>query len=545
MPMTTRQTVQTARARITLFARGEDGSFVILGLYLLMAMLIVGGVAVDILRHDYRRVVLQSTIDTAVLAAADLDQSLAPKAVVESYAEKAGITDYIDNIKVTDSINSRVVSVAASAEVETMFINALGFDKLDLNTGGTAREDIRDVEVSMVLDISGSMGSYNRLANLKTASEDFVTTVLTAPDGSNIDGEVSVSLVPYSTQVNAGETVLDALNITDGHDYSNCIDFANDSDFSSTTLDRSATYRQTAHFDPFHYANTVSDQMESSPNWVCPTDSFAEITYFQDSITDLKTAINAFTPGANTSIDVGLKWGAALLDPDFRNITPDLVATSEADSDFSNRPLDWDAADAMKVLVVMTDGANTTQYGLKSDHSGDTNSDFWWVGSDLIYNRSEPGDKDGDGDWNEDFYDIEDFRFRDYGDIPNISSIASRLTWQDLWAVRSLDWAAWYGHAKGTASSSGENGAFNSFMNEARDNVGSSTKDTRMTSMCNAIKDAGVIIFAVALDITESNATLMEDCATSENHYFNVSGTEVITAFNAIATTINQLKLTQ
>ena len=37
----------------------------------------------------------------------------------------------------------------------------------------------------------------------------------------------------------------------------------------------------------------------------------------------------------------------------------------------------------------------------------------------------------------------------------------------------------------------------------------------------------------------------MRDCASSENHYYDVEGLQIVTAFSSIARTINQLRLVQ
>ena len=58
-------------------------------------------------------------------------------------------------------------------------------------------ESIGNVEISLVLDVSGSMRNNNRLVNLKRAAKEFVQTM----DDNTEDGKMSISIVPYSTQV--------------------------------------------------------------------------------------------------------------------------------------------------------------------------------------------------------------------------------------------------------------------------------------------------------------------------------------------------------
>jgi Flp pilus assembly protein TadG len=60
------------------FLRSERGTMTILTLSLILILFTVGGFAVDMMRYDHERARLQSSLDRAVLAAADLQQDLCP-----------------------------------------------------------------------------------------------------------------------------------------------------------------------------------------------------------------------------------------------------------------------------------------------------------------------------------------------------------------------------------------------------------------------------------------------------------------------------------
>ena len=55
---------------IAQFRREEDGSLLIFGLFYFVMMLVLAGVALDLMRFEERRTQLQQTTDRAVLAAA-------------------------------------------------------------------------------------------------------------------------------------------------------------------------------------------------------------------------------------------------------------------------------------------------------------------------------------------------------------------------------------------------------------------------------------------------------------------------------------------
>jgi len=198
----------------------------IFSLMAFIVMVLLTGIAIDVLRQETSRIKLQNTLDRAILAAANLDQELDPELVVRDYFEKAGMTRFLGKITVeSDAKRSyRTVTANATASVPTMFMHWKGvdIDHLDAVAGGRAEERITNVEISLILDISGSMGG-TKIATLRTAGQDFVDEVL---KDTSVD-RVSISLIPYTAQVNAGPEILSLMNLTSTprHNFSHCIEF--------------------------------------------------------------------------------------------------------------------------------------------------------------------------------------------------------------------------------------------------------------------------------------------------------------------------------
>ena len=69
-----------------------------------------------------------------------------------------------------------------------------------------------------------------------------------------------------------------------------------------------------------------------------------------------KSQINNLQAGGNTSIMLGMKWGMALLDPGTRGIFSALIAESAIPATLAGRPFAYADPDALKVIVLMTDG---------------------------------------------------------------------------------------------------------------------------------------------------------------------------------------------
>lgn len=534
--------------------RKEDGSLSIFALFLFICMLMFGGIALDIMLYENQRTHIQNSTDRAVLAAANLGQTVDPKVVVQDYLAKVGITISQDDVQVTEVgtfpvITGRQVSISVEPNYQTLLMDMVGVETLPLSLTSEATEGINDIEVSLVLDISGSMGWSNKLTLMQGAANDFVDTVL----AGSTDNRVSISLVPYSTQVNAGADLLGTLNVNSDHNYSHCVNF-NGSTFNSTSIGAAQVFNQTAHFDPW-----TGYSGDGSPNYrVCRDEWHAEIQPWTNVAQDLKDQINAMTAAGNTSIDVAVKWGAALLDPSMNeelNVVRGLPG-SNIPALFSTRPFAYDREDTLKFIVVMTDGINTSQYRLKDSHkSGDSPIYRDTVTGHYSIDSEENDDHDGDGNWWEDYWYVGSFGDYQYNWIADpfdsdgaaTTSEAMRLTWPEVWASKSMSWLAYHMHYRQYWDA---DDYYNNYLgyngyNGPLEYTSASSKNSRLDEICTAAKNNDVVIFAVGFEVTDASAAIMRNCASTPNHFYRVDGLDIAYAFASIANQINQLKLTQ
>ncbi|CAN0230537.1 unnamed protein product [Chrysoparadoxa australica] len=207
----------------------------------------------------------------------------------------------------------------------------------------------------MVLDVSGSMGWNSKIVNMRNAARSFVD-IMMPEDGQAL---TTISIVPYNATVNLGATTASYFTLDDLHDYSNCVTF-DQSDFDQAAISPSEELTRLAHFD-LNSTNVNSTEIASP--WCRTGDTSAVIAHRSDPAT-LKAHIDSLNAGGNTAIDLGMKWGAALLDPAAR---PAIAAMSDdglVDSDFAVRPASYADPESSKYVVIMTDGENTTQYDL-------------------------------------------------------------------------------------------------------------------------------------------------------------------------------------
>ncbi len=567
--------------RLLRFRRDEEGSLVLFGLFAFVIILMVAGIGIDLMRFERDRSALQYTLDRAALAAADLDQPRPPRDVVIDYLEKAGLAEYLTSLKVEEGLGYRTVSATAAIDVPTQFMQMTGVDVLRAPAATTAEERIDGVEISLVLDVSGSMNWNRRLSNLKAAAKDFVDTMI----DNSPDGNLSISIIPYATQVSLPDEMIAQFNVSAEQSYSNCINFAA-SDFASAAIDPSAPLQGAMHFDPWYrFDGRGSSPMEligldnglDSSLPVCEALPSREILPLSSDRATLKSYIDNLWARGNTSIDVGMKWGAALLDPSLRGVVGGLIGTGKVSPAFANRPTDYDAGTTLKVIVLMTDGQNTSQYYINEGYRSG-NSDIWWNAEEKkysVYTGTDRYDRDRDGIYDEPmFYWPFDDSWRDhaYGngsyeetrwervctswdwrgrcrryDWEKVTTTveepgtAAPLTYPDLWAYTTMRrvverfYRPWLGSSR----------AWNDWYYAVRNYVPSTTKDARTRSICNAAKANGAIVFTIGFEAPERGKAVLRDCASSDSHFFDVQGLEIADAFRSIASSIRKLRLTQ
>ena len=523
------------------FRQKEDGSIIVFSLFIFMCMVMFGGIAVDLMLYERQRTHLQNSTDRAVLAAANLDQTVDPALVVQDYLAKSGIEIDLDDVEVTEVgsfpvITGRQVRIDIEGDFNTLLMDMVGVNTLPLGVLSEATEAVNDIEVSLVLDVSGSMGSNQKLERMQAAANEFVEDILAGA----ADGRVSMSLVPYSTQVSAGPNLLSLMNTKHNHGYSHCVNFGGNS-FSSIAIDHTVALSQTAHFDPWRRFSSG----QSPRSYVCRNEEYFDILPWTNNAEAITDQIDNFEAGGNTSIDVAVKWGAALLDPSMSTQLDALIASGDVPSTFAPRPFAYDREDTLKFIVVMTDGINTTQYYL---------DDAYKAGKSPIYKDTATGrfstadeeyrDTDRDNDWREEYWYVDGRYWIDTpydSDNAGSDSTAFQMDWLDVWADMSMSWRAYNLHYKQYDDA---NDYYDNLYGPRR-SVGAGTKDTRLDQACSAAKDENVVIFAIGFEVTDDSAAVMRSCASTPNHFYRVEGLDIEYAFASIANQINQLKLTQ
>jgi Flp pilus assembly protein TadG len=217
----------------------------------------------------------------------------------------------------TEDGDSQVV-VTAAAEVPTTFLRALGSSAMqNITVGGssTAKWGITRLRVALVLDNTGSMSDDGKMTALKSATKNLLTQLQNA---ASVNGDVYVSIIPFSKDVNVGSANYNASWITwsdwnsdnqtcTGNGNSNCTP-KNQNTWNGCITDRGPSNAPgTSTWDQVATApnGTTDSQWPAEQYNSCPV-AMQGLSY---DWTSMKNLVDSMQPNGNTNQPIGLVWG--------------------------------------------------------------------------------------------------------------------------------------------------------------------------------------------------------------------------------------------
>ncbi|MGZ9812244.1 pilus assembly protein TadG-related protein [Pseudoroseicyclus sp. H15] len=553
---------------------------IIFSLFIFLLMLIVGGIAVDVMRAETHRQRLQTLTDRAVLAATDLNQSLDPESVVRDYFTREGLVGDLESVTVSSAFNQREVSIVARTQVPTTLTQLVGVDEFTVPAVATATERVTDLEILLVLDVSGSMASDNKLEDLKDAAQEFVNTVF---DGDT-QGKVSMGMVPFNGQVNLGPALFAQYNTHDygGVENNYCIDLP-DAAYDSLDLATDLPMPATGFYDSYSstsksssYESTWNNRPRSDYGYYvnswCPPMAQNMVLIPSDDRQELLDAIEGLHAIGATSINAGMRWGMELMDPGSAAMVTEL---NGGPLNGQSRPLPYELDNAGKIIVLMTDGEHFPEERLNDGYRAGPSPIY--LADDGYYSIHHPGIDGGFNYWvphmgywmREPWQGREprrsdrtyspsgqpyqaDAMLRSGAALPASVGNARRQTWQAVWQDLRVQYVAWqlYGRAYGDSNSE-RSAVFTSQMDSLRTQTQTGEMDTQLQGLCTDAKDQGVAIYGISFMATEHGAGEIWKCASSPSHFYPATGEgasegdDIMTVFQNIAGSINTLRLTQ
>lgn len=173
----------------------------------LIPILGLAGAAIDLSRANAVKTSLQEALDSTALMASKNAATLT-SAQVQSTAQGYFLAMFtrsdVTNVHFTASYSGdsgSSVVVNASADMPTEFMAILGYKKITIIGSATAKWGSARLRVALVLDTTGSMSSDGKINALKTATKNLLTQLQAA---TSVDGDVYISIIPFSKNVNVG-----------------------------------------------------------------------------------------------------------------------------------------------------------------------------------------------------------------------------------------------------------------------------------------------------------------------------------------------------
>ena len=548
---------QIVPASLTAFARNESGNLTVLGLIMGSLMIAFGGLAVDMMRYEATRAELQNTLDRAALAAASWSQNLNPEGVVEDYFAKAGLSDQLINVTATQGLNFRRVEAEAEADTQPFFLNMVGLQMLHVNAGSAAEQRISNVEVMMVLDVSGSMNANGKLTTLKSAGTEFVNTVLE----NDVDDKISIGIVPFNGQVNLGANLRAKFNATHQHGVAdvNCVDLPA-AVYGTTGISVGTALPMTADVDTYSSSSTsnsytTSNMTPTNANKWCPPQPTNIVRLPGQDIGVLQGYINNLVGVGATSINAGMKWGLAMLDPEIRTTYAEFIAATQMPATLAQRPSDYSDSEAMKVIVLMTDGEHFAEERMVDDYrTGPSPIYVSAVDSNRsIFHQTLVTTTNATTICNSRPYFVPhlgQFHSRPWNGTAPLNTDcysatapivgATLMDWVQVWGAMRLSYVAQQFYARALG------GAHSTYMDMFRTKTPTGTMDAQLQSICALAKEKGVIVYGIAFSAPANGQAQILGCATSTAYYFEAeNNVQLTTAFRTIANNISQLRLIQ
>jgi len=374
------------RSGFASFVQDTAGDVAILFGLMTMAMFMLIGAAVDVGRWLNARDQTIAAIDAAVLAAGRAlqtnggNQADAIKMAKVYYQQATKSRLVVKNDSVSFSVvdNGTAVQATGNAEINTPFMRLAGINELPLlkltgaehsksvlAVGGNAELNL---EIAMMLDVSGSMGSGSKLQDMKDAAADLVDIVVWQ-DQSAFTSKVSV--VPFSGDVRPPEkapagVVGGLLNSLLGS-----VTPALSSSWPATRTLSNKTYTKTACVGERMSTEKYSDAVAGTNKFMtpaytrggaCSTPATGAVQPLSSDKTALKAKINGLTLGGGTAGHVGTAWAYYMLSPKWNSLLTGKMA-----------PVAYNTPKTSKIAILMSDGEYNYTYdskGFPTDASG-------------------------------------------------------------------------------------------------------------------------------------------------------------------------------
>lgn len=385
---------------------GEKGSITVFSLMMLISMIGIGGLAVNTMYFETKRMELQDAADRCALMAAIAQNRIDGGATTDLTAEQVANDCMAKSTvgavgmgapAVSTQNSERSVTLTGAYGFAPVFANISGAFSANFNVTARAHQKLPNLEISVVMDVS----HFNNVRDIKAPLKTFLNTIA-APDTGN---KVSVNIIPFTDNVHLGTVLAETFNDTnkpaiDNTDRRACLVVPAS---ARSTLDLDQTHALPWSW-PIHLNNPPASHTVETQHitYVAATERAQQSTNTTGNChrqNTLAVGVNAPLVGAqvarpisatattalNTKIDglwggasqnttststsnsaLGMKWALAFMDESTRNIITAQVSAGTSPAPVQGRPLSYDAQDVLKVIIFIPNNV----FMLDSDANG-------------------------------------------------------------------------------------------------------------------------------------------------------------------------------
>ena len=506
--------VRTAASRrLARFVRNEAGATAILFGLTLVPIIGFAGAAVDYANAYRIRSELQNALDAAALAAARAMDASDNESVAQQTGDKVLQSNlgagFPAGVSATFTITDDIVTATAGLPVSTYLLGVIGIDTIDVGTTSVVNIAGGTYEVALVLDNSGSMAG-TKINDLKEAAGNLVDVLFANQSTSD---HVKIGLVPFAATVNVGPQ----------HATAPWMDQTGQSSIHKEHFDTNVT-----RWDRFNALNNVSwggcVEVRPSPHDVQDTPPTGGDSLF----------VPLFAPDEP---DTSGTYKNSYIDDDDGSCPASMSGGSNAERQSRSCKYDGENADTglafgtrrgpnhlcdSQPLQALTDSSTQISAAIEAMEAyGGTNIHEALMWGWRLLSPGEPFTQ-GAADDQENNTKI-------------VILMSDGQNWHGSLGTHNESWYSAYGyHAQNRLNA--PDGSTETLR---------ATMNARTAQACENAKGAGVVIYALALEISdETTEDMLRNCASGSAKFFTLENSDALDdVFQAIAEEISKLRI--
>jgi Flp pilus assembly protein TadG len=202
------------------FPAAKEGNIAVIFTIALVPFIAFVGAAIDYSRANKERTKMQAALDlTALMISKDLTNGTVQAADIPTKAQayfnalytakgrEAVLVTFNATYTVANGSTGSQIKLTSRAQIKTDFMKVVNQPTMDFGTSSTATWGNTRMRVALVLDNTGSMADNGKMPAMQKAAKDMIDQLSAF---NQTDGDVYISIVPFTKDVNVGKNNVDA-----------------------------------------------------------------------------------------------------------------------------------------------------------------------------------------------------------------------------------------------------------------------------------------------------------------------------------------------